>query len=56
MSSETGTSGDRTPLYVMSFDLLDNGVYSNIRFDFGEFALTARMSQFQTLKIDACAK
>ena len=53
---ETGQSGDRTPSYVMSFDLLDNGVYSNIRFDFGDFSLAARMSQFETLKSEACKK
>lgn len=51
---ETGKSGDRTPSYVMSFDLLDNGVYSNIRFDFGDFSLAARMSQFEAFKSEAC--
>lgn len=53
---ETGRAGDRTPVYVMSFDLLENGVYSNIRFDFDDFALSARMSQFEKLKDDPCSK
>lgn len=53
---EAGQGGDRTPTYVMSFDLLENGVYSNIRFDFGDFALSARMSQFERLKTEPCAK
>lgn len=53
---ESGQQGDRTPSYVMSFDLLENGVYSNIRFDFDDFSLAARMSQFETLKVEACTK
>lgn len=53
---DSGASGDRVPIYVMSFDLLDNGVYSNLRFDFGDFSLNARMSQFQTLKVEECRK
>jgi len=31
-------------------------VYSNIRFDFGDFSLAARMSQFETLKSEGCKK
>lgn len=53
---ETGQAGDRTPVYVMSFDLLESGVYSNLRFDFGDFALAARMSQFEKLKAEACTR
>lgn len=53
---ETGQSGDRTPVYVMSFDLLESGVYSNLRFDFGDFSLAARMSQFEKLKVDDCKR
>jgi hypothetical protein len=53
---ETGQTGDRTPAYVMSFDLLENGVYSNIRFDFGDFALSAKMSGLQVIKSEACKK
>jgi len=53
---DVGQRGDRTPAYVMSFDLLDNGVYSNIRFDFGDFALSARMSQLEKIKTDECRR
>ncbi len=53
---EAGKSGDRTPVYVMSFDLLENGIYSNLRFDFDDFTLAARMSQFETLKQEPCAR
>lgn len=53
---ETGQTGDRTPVYVMSFDLLESGVYSNIKFDFGDFALAARMSQFEKLKAEECKR
>lgn len=53
---EGGSAGDRTPIYVMSFDLLESGVYSNIRFDFGDFVLAARMSRFEALKTEGCDK
>lgn len=53
---ESAATGDRTPVYVMSFDLLENGVYSNIRFDFGDFALSARMSQIDRIKTETCKK
>lgn len=53
---EGGTGGDRTPIYVMSFDLLENGVYSNIKFDFGDFALSARMNTLEKLTAEACRK
>lgn len=53
---EGGASGDRTPVYIMSFDLLENGVYSNIRFDFGDFTLSARMSTLEKLPDDGCRK
>ena len=49
-------TGDRTPVYVMAFDLFDNGIYSNIRFDFDDFSLSARMSQFERLKEEGCRK
>ena len=53
---ESAATGDRTPVYVMSFDLLENGIYSNIRFDFGDFALAARMSQLDKIKPEVCKK
>lgn len=53
---EADQKGDRVPSYVMSFDLLENGIYSNIRFDFGEFALSAKMSRFEKLKSEPCSK
>lgn len=53
---ESNATGDRTPVYVMSFDLLENGVYSNIKFDFGDFALAAKMSKLEKMKTDECKK
>ncbi|HRJ68138.1 MAG TPA: cell envelope integrity EipB family protein [Beijerinckiaceae bacterium] len=53
---EGGASGDRTPIYIMSFDLLESGVYSNIKFDFGDFALAARISTLDKLSTDTCQK
>lgn len=53
---EGGAGGDRTPLYIMSFDLLESGVYSNIRFDFGEFVLSARMTSLEKITADECRK
>lgn len=53
---DADAKGDRIPVYVMAFDLLENGIYSNIRFDFGDFALSAKMSQIDKIKTEACDK
>lgn len=47
---------DRTPAYVMSFALYDNGVVGSLKIDYGKFALVGAMATFEALKAPAdCA-
>lgn len=40
--------GERTPVYVVSFALHENGVTSDMELDFGDFALRATMTSFES--------
>ncbi|MBN8916514.1 MAG: cell envelope integrity EipB family protein [Rhizobiales bacterium] len=40
---------DRTPAYVMSFSLYDNGVVGSLKIDYGRFALVGAMASFEAL-------
>ena len=40
---------DRTPAYVMSFSLYDNGVVGSLKIDYGRFALVGAMAAFEAL-------
>ena len=42
--------GERTPLYLLSFDLFDNGVSGSLKLDFGEFSLVGKMRSLEMLK------
>lgn len=48
--------GERTPLYVMSFDLFENGVSGPLKFDFGDFSMTGEISRLEMLPAVACTK
>lgn len=48
--------GDRTPAYVLKFVMFDNGVSSDISFEFSDFTLQAKISRFEPLKKDACER
>jgi hypothetical protein len=37
--------GERTPVYVLSFDLYENGVSGALRLDYGEFSLKGELSR-----------
>ncbi|MGL5116096.1 MAG: cell envelope integrity EipB family protein [Beijerinckiaceae bacterium] len=52
---EPGT-GERTPVYVLSFDMFENGVSGALKLDFGEFALKGEMTRLEMLKPADCAK
>lgn len=41
---------DRTPAYVMTFSLYDNGVVGSLKIDYGRFALVGAMATFEALK------
>ncbi|MGL4634704.1 MAG: cell envelope integrity EipB family protein [Beijerinckiaceae bacterium] len=48
--------GERTPVYVLGFDLYENGVSGALKLDFGEFSLKGQMTRLEMLKETACAK
>ena len=52
---EPGT-GERTPVYVLSFDLFENGVSGALKLDFGEFSLKGELKRLELLKVAECAK
>ena len=56
LSYYTSGSGERTPVYTISFDLYENGVSGNIRLDYGDFAIDGNMSQLEMHKADPKAE
>jgi hypothetical protein len=48
--------GERTPVYVLSFDMFENGVSGALKLDFGEFALKGEMKRLEILKVGECKK
>jgi hypothetical protein len=49
-------SGERTPVYVLSFDMFENGVSGALKLDFGEFSLKGEMTRLEMLKPADCAR
>ncbi|WP_245435882.1 cell envelope integrity EipB family protein [Methylobacterium sp. V23] len=41
--------GERTPIYVLSFDLYENGVSGALRLNYGEFAVVGDLTRLDTL-------
>ena len=48
--------GERTPLYVMSFDLFENGVSGPLTFDFGDFSMKGTLTKLEMLPESGCQK
>ncbi len=48
--------GERTPVYVLSFDMYENGVSGALKLDFGEFTLKGQMTRLDLLKAGECPK
>jgi hypothetical protein len=48
--------GERTPLYVLSFDLYENGVSRNLKLDYSDFSLKGEMTQLSFLPASSCRK
>ncbi len=46
--------GERTPVYVLSFDMFENGVAGALKLDFGEFSLKGEMTRLEMLKAPDC--
>jgi hypothetical protein len=49
-------NGERTPVYVLSFDLFENGVSGALKLNFGDFALKGEMKRLEILKETECKK
>ncbi|MCJ2079988.1 cell envelope integrity EipB family protein [Methylobacterium sp. J-090] len=49
LSYFTSGEGERTPIYVLTFDLYENGVSGNLRLDYGEFAVAGNLSRLDKL-------
>lgn len=52
---EPGT-GERTPSYVLGFELYENGISRALRLDYGGFALRGELSTLDLLKATPCAR
>ncbi len=48
--------GERTPVYVLSFDLFENGVSGALKLDFGEFSLRGEMKRLEMLEAASCKR
>ena len=49
-------NGERTPVYVLSFDLFENGVSGALKLDFGEFSLRGEMKRLDILQTAECKR
>lgn len=56
LSYFTPGDGERTPVYVISFELYDNGVSRALRLDYGEFALKGEVARFDLVPPSACQR
>ena len=48
--------GERTPVYVISFDLYENGISRALKLDYGEFALKGDMQSLELRPETACQR
>jgi hypothetical protein len=46
--------GERTPIYVLSYDMFENGVSGAIRLNFGDFQLRGELKRLEMLKPAEC--
>ena len=49
-----GDKNDAPPIYEMAFRYFDNGVSTDLRIDYGKFALKGRLSKLETIEQAAC--
>jgi hypothetical protein len=45
---------DEQPLYQASFLMLDNGISTNLVLDYGNYALSGKLTKLELLKADSC--
>jgi hypothetical protein len=48
--------GERTPMYVLSFELYENGVSRALRLDYGDFALKGDLQSLELQPESACQR
>jgi hypothetical protein len=48
--------GERTPAYVLSFELYENGISRALRLDYGGFALRGELTTLELLKPSTCKR
>lgn len=56
LSYYTAGEGERTPVYVLSFDMYENGVSRALVLDYGDFALKGDMQKLELLPEPACQR
>ena len=56
LSYFTAGEGERTPVYVLSFDMYENGVSRALLLDYGDFALKGEMTKLDLLPEAACQR
>lgn len=49
-----GAKGDDAPLYQANFNMLENGVSTDLVLDYGTYALKGRLDKIEMLKVDNC--
>jgi hypothetical protein len=52
---EEGT-GDRTPVYTISFDLYENGISRDLKLDYGDFALKGELKSLEVQAPTTCQR
>ncbi|MGO4704178.1 cell envelope integrity EipB family protein [Microvirga sp. 2MCAF38] len=52
----TAGEGDRTPAYIISFDLYENGVSRALKLDYGDFVLTGELKSLELLPVSTCQR
>jgi hypothetical protein len=48
--------GERTPVYVLTFDMFENGISGALKLDFGDFTLKGEMKKLEMLQPVECKK
>ena len=48
--------GEQTPVYVISFELYENGVSRALKLDYGEFALKGEFTRFELMPGKDCQR
>ena len=53
---DKSNGGDEEPFYTMSFVIYENGIGRKLRIDYGDFALTGKLTQLDLLPDTTCPK